>query len=82
MENERMTIDDLLRMTTPTIPGTLAAKVMGMSSTRLLGYARERPELLPFNYILSGNHMKISRLSFLKWVLDCTDEELEKKMLR
>ena len=44
----RMTLDDLVRMDSAVIPGTWAAQVMGMDSTRLLGYARDRPELIAF----------------------------------
>ena len=78
---KRMTLNDLLLMNTPVIPGTWAAQAMGMDPTRLIGYARERPELVPYPYQLSGNRMKIPRVPFLKW-LGCTDEELAEKKLR
>ena len=78
---ERMTLDDLVRMDSAVIPGTWAAQVMGMKPTRLIGYARERPELIPFTYQLSGNHMKIPRVPFLKW-LGVTDQQIEQKSLR
>ena len=57
----RMTLDDLVRMESAVIPGTWAAQVMGMDPTRLVGYGRERPDLIPFPYMMSGNHMKIPR---------------------
>ena len=77
----RMTFDDLLRLDALVIPGTWAAEAMGMDPTRLIGYARERPELIQFPYQLSGNRMKIPRIPFLKyWGL--TDEEIEKKIRR
>ena len=78
---KRMTLNDLLLMNTPVIPGTWAAQAMGMDPTRLIGYARERPELVPYPYQLSGNRMKIPRVPFLKW-LGCTDEEIAEKKLR
>ena len=78
---KRMTLNDLLLMNTPVIPGTWAAQAMGMDPTRLIGYARERPELVPYPYQLNGNRMKIPRVPFLKW-LGCTDEEIAEKKLR
>ena len=78
---KRMTLNDLLLMNTPVIPGTWAAQAMGMDPTRLIGYARERPELVPYPYQLSGNRRKIPRVPFLKW-LGCTDEEIAEKKLR
>ena len=78
---KRMTLNDLLLMNTPVIPGTWAAQAMGMDPTRLIGYARERPELVPYPYQLSGNRMKIPRIPFLKWI-GITDEEIATKKLR
>ena len=78
---KRMTLNDLLLMNTPVIPGTWAAQAIGMDPTRLIGYARERPELVPYPYHLSGNRMKIPRVPFLKW-LGCTDEQITEKKLR
>ena len=78
---KRMTLNDLLLLNAPVIPGTWAAQAMGMDPTRLIGYARERPELVPYPYQLSGNRMKIPRIPFLKW-LGCTDEEIAEKKLR
>ena len=77
----RMTLDDLVRMDSAVIPGTWAAQVMGMDSTRLLWYARDRPELIAFPFQLSGNHMKIPRVPFLRW-LGVTDEQMREKRLR
>ena len=54
---------------------------MGMDPTRLLGYAREKPELIKFPYQLSGNRMKIPRIPFLKF-WGCTDDEIREKRLR
>lgn len=74
----RITFDDLLRMDAVVIPGTWAAQAMGMDSTRLIGYARERPELIGYPFQLSGNRMKVARVPFLKfWGL--TDEEIKNK---
>lgn len=78
---KRMTLNDLLIMNTPVIPGTWAAQAMGMDPTRLIGYAREKPNLVSFPFQLSGNRMKIPRVPFLKW-LGCTDEEIKNKALR
>ena len=78
---KRMTLNDLLLLNAPVIPGTWAAQAMGMDPTRLIGYARERPDLVPYPYQLSGNRMKIPRIPFLKW-LGCTDEEIAEKKLR
>lgn len=78
---KKMTLNDLLLLNAPVIPGTWAAQAMGMDPTRLIGYARERPELVPYPYQLSGNRMKIPRIPFLKW-LGCTDEEIAEKKLR
>ena len=76
--SKRMTLDDLLQMNAPVVPGTWIAQTMGMDSTRLIEYARSRPELVPFPYKLSGNRMKIP---FLKWI-GITDEEIATKKLR
>jgi hypothetical protein len=81
MAGKRMTMDDLVRMNSAVIPGTWAAQVMGMNPTRLVGYARDRPDLLQFPFQLSGNHVKIPRVPFLKW-LGVTDEQIERKSLR
>ena len=78
---DRVTFDDLLMMNTPVITGTQAAQAMGMDPTRLLGYAREKPELIKFPYQLSGNRMKIPRIPFLKF-WGCTDDEIREKRLR
>jgi len=77
----RKTLDDLVRMNSAVIPGTWAAQVMGMNPTRLVGYARDRPDLIPFAFQLSGNHVKIPRVPFLKW-LGVTDEQIAQKRLR
>ena len=77
----KMTLDELIRMESAVIPGTWAAHVMGMDPTRLIGYAREKPELIQFPYQLSGNHMKIPRVPFMKW-LGVTDEQIREKRLR
>lgn len=73
----RVTFDDLLRMKSPVIPGTWAAQAMGMNPTRLIGYARERPELVPYKFQLSGKRLKISRVSFLKF-WGYSDEEIKR----
>jgi len=74
----RTTKDDLLRMDRDVITGTMAAEVLGMHPSRLIGYARERPEAIQFGYQLSGNRMKIPRIPFLRW-LGCTEEEIKQK---
>jgi hypothetical protein len=79
--SNRTTFDDILAMNTPVITGTQAAQAMGMDTTRLLGYAREKPELIKFPFQLSGNRMKIPRVPFLKF-WGCTDEEIHNKRLR
>ena len=76
--SKRMTLDDLLQMNAPVVPGTWIAQTMGMDSTRLIEYARSRPELVPFPYQLSGNRMKVPRIPFLKWI-GITDEEIATK---
>ena len=80
----RITFRDLLQMDAIVIPGTWAAQAMGMDPTRLIGYAREQPELLQFPFQLSGNRVKIPRIPFLKF-WGFTDEEIQrakKKELR
>ena len=77
---DRVTFSDLLLMNTPVITGTQAAQAMGMDPTRLIGYAREKPEVIQFPYQMSGTHMKIPRVPFLKF-WGCTDEEIENKRL-
>ena len=79
--DKRMTLDDLVLMNSAVIPGTWAAQVMGMNPTKLIGYAKERPELIQFPFQLSGNHMKIPRVPFLKW-LGVTDQQIAQKRLR
>ena len=69
-----------MRMTTPVITGTQAAQAMGMDPTRLIGYANEKPEAIHFPYQMSGSHMKIPRIPFLRfWGL--TDEEIENRRM-
>ena len=46
----------------------LNAKVMGMDSSRLIGYAREHPERIQFPFQISGNRLKIPRIPFLRWL--------------
>lgn len=77
----RHTFEDLLKMDSLVIPGTWAAEAMGMDATRLLGYAREKPEMLHFPFQLSGNRMKIPRIPFLRF-WGVTDEQIAKKSLR
>ena len=82
MEKEpKKTLEDLVRMNSAVIPGTWAAQVMGMDPTRLVGYGKEHPEMIPFSFMMSGNHMKIPRVPFLKW-LGVTDQQIEQKSLR
>lgn len=77
---DRVTFSDLLLMNTLVITGTQAAQAMGMDPTRLIGYAREKPEAIPFPYQISGNRMKIPRIPFLRfWGL--TDEEIENRRI-
>ena len=63
-----MTVEDLKKMKKPVISGTMAAKVMGMDSSRLIGYAREHPERIQFPFQISGNRLKIPRIPFLRWL--------------
>ena len=63
-----MTVEDLKKMKEPVISGTMAAKVMGMDSSRLIGYAREHPERIQFPFQISGNRLKIPRIPFLRWL--------------
>ena len=70
-----MLFRSLLRMRSPVIPATWAAQAMGMHPSRLIGYARERPELIGYPYQLSGNRMKIPRIPFLRF-WGFTDEEI------
>jgi len=77
---DRITFSDLLLMNTPVITATQAAQAMGMNPTRLIGYANERPELIQFPFQVSGNHMKIPRVPFLKF-WGCTDEEIRNRRL-
>jgi hypothetical protein len=78
---DRITFSDLLQMNTPVISGTQAAQAMGMDPTRLIGYAREKPEMIQFPFQVSGTHMKIPRVPFLKF-WGCTDEEIENRRLK
>ena len=73
----RITFRDLLQMDAIVIPGTWAAQAMGMDPTRLIGYAREQPELLQLPFQLSGNRVKIPRIPFLKF-WGFTDEEIQR----
>ena len=74
----RYTFDDLLAMNSPVITGALAAQAMGMNPSRLIGYARERPELLKYPFQLSGNRLKIARVPFLRF-WGFTEEQIENK---
>ena len=78
---DKITFSDLVKMDTLVIPGTWAAEAMGMDPTRLLGYAREKPELIQFPYQLSGNRMKIPRIPFLRF-WGVSEEEIAEKRLR
>lgn len=80
-DRKRKTFDDLIRMKTLVIPGTWAAEAMGMDPSRLIGYAREKPEMLQFPYQMSGNRMKVPRIPFLKF-WGATDEEIEAGQLK
>lgn len=61
----RITCEDLLKMDDPIIPGTVAAQAMGMSTYRFFEYARQNR--LPFNAIVSGSRVKVSRVEFLRF---------------
>ena len=77
----RKTFDDLLQMDAVVIPGTWAAQAMGMDPGRLIGYAREKPELIGYPVQISGNRLKVARVPFLKyWGL--TQEEIDEKKRR
>lgn len=83
---DRITFSDLLRMNTPVITGTQAAQAIGMDPPTLFNYAREdldRPienKRVQFPCQVSGTHLKIPRIPFLKW-WGITDEEIKNKML-
>ncbi len=81
MVGERVTFSDLMQLSTPVITGSQAAEAMGMSPTRLLGYAKEKPELIPFPYQLSGNSMKVPRIPFLKF-WGCISENNQDEILK
>lgn len=78
----KQTLDDVLRSDDATIPGTVAASLIPMSSTRLIGYAREKPEKLPFEFIQSGNRVHVPRVPFLRWLLGDEYEERKNKARR
>ena len=74
----RCTFDDLLIMNTDVLSCQQAAEAMGMNPGRLIGYAREKPELVSFPYQLSGCRMKIPRIPFLRF-WGFTDEQIKQK---
>lgn len=78
---KRKSFSDLVEMDALVIPGTWAAQAMGMNPTRLISYAREKPDKIRFEYQLSGNRMKVARIPFLKY-WGITDEEIKNKKLR
>ena len=44
------------------------APVLGTDPHTVRGTARQRPELLGFNFTFSGNRMKIPRIPFLRFL--------------
>lgn len=44
------------------------ARVMGSDPHTVRCTARQRPELLGFEFTFSGNRMKIPRIPFLRWL--------------
>ena len=59
-----MTLDDVKAMTGDFITASVAASVLRMDVSRLIGYAKAGQ--LPFPTVISGNRVKIPRLAFMK----------------
>lgn len=61
-----MTLDDIREMRDDFLTPATAGSVMKMSPSRVIEYARSGQ--LPFKVVLSGNRVKIGRISFLNWI--------------
>ena len=48
------------------------APILGSNPQTIRCTARQRPELLGFEFTFSGNRMKIPRLAFLRWLGEIT----------
>lgn len=63
MTLEQMKSSDKLFLTPEDVGG-----VLGSSPHAIRCTARQRPELIGFPFMFSGNRMKIPRLPFLRWM--------------
>ena len=63
MTLEEMKASDKLFLTPAEV-----APVLGSDPHTVRCTARQRPELLGFPFTFSGSHMKIPRITFLRWM--------------
>lgn len=63
-----LTLADLKKRTDATITPAEAAAVLGMAQHWLRLMARERPEKLGFPVIVYGNHCRIPRIPFIRYL--------------
>ena len=61
-----MTLEELRESTEPTIGAKAAAELLQVNAYALTIQARK--EGLPFDFMFSGNRLKISRQSLLEWI--------------
>ena len=72
-----VTLEDVRAMRDDFISAATAASVLRMDTSRLIGYAKEHPDWLPFPVVISGNRVKVPRVAFLK-AYGVIEEEHEK----
>ena len=65
------TLDDLISMDKPFLTPADIAGVLGFNPQTIRVTARQRPDLIGFDFTFVGNRMKIPRIPFLRFM--CVD---------
>jgi len=62
------TLDDLIKMDKPFLTPADICGVLGSNPQTIRVAARQRPDLIGFEYTFIGNRMKIPRIPFLRFI--------------
>lgn len=63
-----MTLDEIKRSSKRFLVPAEVAEVLESDAQTIRMTARETPELIGYAFTFSGNHMKIPRVPFLRWL--------------
>lgn len=65
---KKLSLDDVRAMDREMLTADVVSQVVEIDPHALRLMARERPELLPFPYMVYGHQVRFPRLAFIRWM--------------